>query len=295
MHFSIIIPTYNRLDLLKEALDSVWRQTFTDYEVIVVDDGSSDGTWEYLLSLGGKVAALRQENAGPGMARNLGAKHAKGEYLAFLDSDDLWFPWTLDVYDSAANGNESPSFIAGKPFQFDCAKPLDRVAPGKLQVLKFKDYFESGDEWRWYGVSSFVIRRDAFQNAGGFPGDSFNGEDADLAMRLGVSQGFVQILAPHSFGYRNHGENITKNLSKCLLGINRNVMNERAGYYPGGDERAQQRRRILTRQTRPASLECLRAGLAAEAWRLYRKTFFWHVRLGRWKYLLGFPIKALMS
>ena len=59
-------------------------QTYTDYEVIVVDDGSKDGTWDDLIALGSRVRALRQENAGPGAARNLGVQHAAGEYLAFL-------------------------------------------------------------------------------------------------------------------------------------------------------------------------------------------------------------------
>ncbi|OAM87868.1 glycosyltransferase family 2 protein [Termitidicoccus mucosus] len=295
MLFSVIIPSYNRLELLKEALDSVWWQTFTDYEVIVVDDGSSDGTWEYLLSQGERLTALRQANAGPGPARNLGAKHAKGEYLAFLDSDDLWFPWTLATYHSVIKENGLPSFIAGKPFRFDHADQLARVESEQLEVLNFRDYYESGDEWRWHGVSSFVIRRNVFQGSGGFPNDFFNGEDADLAMRLGVSPGFIQIVRRCSFGYRNHGGNITKDVINGLSGINRNLTHEQTGVYPGGSMRAKERSRILTRQVRSASLEYLHARLISEAWHLYRQTFFWHVRLGRWKYLLGFPVKALLS
>ena len=68
--FSVIIPTFNRLPLLKEALNSVWRQTYADYEVIVVDDGSSDGTANYLKSLDERVKVLTQLNCGPGAARN---------------------------------------------------------------------------------------------------------------------------------------------------------------------------------------------------------------------------------
>src|SRR5215510_13897684 len=100
--FSIIIPTYNRLPYLKKTLDSIWEQSFTDFEVIVVDDGSTDGTADYLRELGGSVELLRQENRGPGAARNLGVMHARGEYIAFLDSDDLWFPWPLKTYAAVA-------------------------------------------------------------------------------------------------------------------------------------------------------------------------------------------------
>src|SRR4051794_5139151 len=108
MRFSVIIPTYNRLQLLKEALDSVWRQTFTDYEVIVVDDGSTDGTRDYLESLGDKLRFFVQPRRGPGAARNLAAQHANGEYLAFLDSDDLWFPWTLATFAEVISRHRFP-------------------------------------------------------------------------------------------------------------------------------------------------------------------------------------------
>src|SRR3954453_7371445 len=106
MLFSVIIPAHNRVGLIGQTLKSIWAQSFTDFEVIVVDDGSIDGTVEFLRSLKEHVTVLSQRNRGPGAARNLGASHAKGEYLAFLDSDDLWFRWTLEVYAQVIrNGN----------------------------------------------------------------------------------------------------------------------------------------------------------------------------------------------
>jgi glycosyltransferase involved in cell wall biosynthesis len=95
--FSVIIPAYNRRALLIETLNSVWQQTFADFEVIVVDDGSTDGTAEYLGSLGAKVQCVMQDNFGPGAARNRGLEIANGRYVAFVDSDDVWFPWTLET------------------------------------------------------------------------------------------------------------------------------------------------------------------------------------------------------
>ena len=118
MLFSVIIPTFNRRRLLQYALESVLRQTFTDYEVLVVDDGSTDETKEYLATLGDRVRVFTQSNQGPGAARNLAIKHANGHYLAFLDSDDLWFPWSLETYASAIRNSGEPAFIAGKPFRF---------------------------------------------------------------------------------------------------------------------------------------------------------------------------------
>src|SRR5574337_278681 len=98
MLFSIVIPTYNRVDLLARTLDSVWRQLFTDFEVVVVDDGSSDGTQAYLRSLGDRIRVVQQANSGPGAARNAGIRTARGKYVALLDSDDLWLPWTLSIF-----------------------------------------------------------------------------------------------------------------------------------------------------------------------------------------------------
>ena len=288
------MPTYNRRELLGPALASVLAQTFTGYEVIVIDDGSTDGTWEQLQMLESRLYRIRQENAGPGGARNLGAQHASGDYLAFLDSDDLWFPWTLATY-AAVIKQQDPAFIAGKPFCFENENQLESVTSEFMVCDVFKDYLASGDKWRWYGVSSFVVRRNVFTGVGGFTNQSVNGEDADLALRLGTADGFVHITKPFSFGYREHGVSAMKDFSRTVAGCHMNVRKERADAYPGGSARATARRRILTRHVRPVTLECLRMGLHADAWQLYRETFSWHVRLGRWKYLLGFPMKAFLS
>jgi glycosyltransferase involved in cell wall biosynthesis len=86
--FSVVVPTFNRSALLRHTLKSVFGQRVTAYEIIVVDDGSTDGTMEYLQSFGQEIKVLRQSNQGPDVARNLGARHASDKYLAFLDSDD---------------------------------------------------------------------------------------------------------------------------------------------------------------------------------------------------------------
>src|SRR5262249_35304485 len=120
--FSVVIPTYNRLDFLRQAISSVWAQTNREYEIIVVDDGSTDGTMDYLLSLGPNIKALRQANSGPGAARNLGAKHASGRYVAFLDSDDVWFPWTLATYHKLIQ-QYRPSLICAATSEFEGEVP----------------------------------------------------------------------------------------------------------------------------------------------------------------------------
>lgn len=89
---SVIIPTYNCREYISEAIESVFQQTFTDYEIIVVDDGSTDGTESKVAEYLDRVILLRQENRGPAVARNRGIRAARGELIAFLDGDDIWYP-----------------------------------------------------------------------------------------------------------------------------------------------------------------------------------------------------------
>ncbi len=89
---SVIIPTYNSSDFVSKAIDSVLDQSYDDYEIIVVDDGSTDNTREILEKYKGIIKYVYQDNGGPAKARNTGIKMAKGSYIAFLDSDDLWLP-----------------------------------------------------------------------------------------------------------------------------------------------------------------------------------------------------------
>jgi GT2 family glycosyltransferase len=243
---------------------------------------------------GANVRVFEQANRGPGAARNLAIRHATGEYLAFLDSDDVWFPWTLRTYANVIHDTHDPSFVAGKPLRFHDAAELESAQDQPVEYHSFKDYLASGDEWRWWGVSSFVVRRDAMQACGGFAEENMNGEDADLALKLGTAPGFVQITQPVTFGYREHPMNLTGNLQKNLAGIWHKVRTERAKRYPGGPPRERERWRILTRHARPMMLACLKAGKVSEGWRMYRATFPWHAATGRWKFLLGFPLQTLI-
>jgi glycosyltransferase involved in cell wall biosynthesis len=333
MFFSVVIPTHNRVLILLEALQSVRRQTFEDYEVIVVDDGSTDGTdkeVERIIADGGwriaegrvapedrrsqigdrgqqgsldsrpssldaasnapRIRVLRQENAGPGAARNLGAREARGKYLAFLDSDDLWFPWTLETYREVIEKEKSPGFVAGCPFVFERKEQVDAVAKGYLQTKRFADYLESGEERRWWGVSSFVVKKSLFEQVGGFASEFVNGEDADFVMKCGVEPGFVQVLCPLTFGYRKHEANITKAFEKNLAGARLQIRNEKNGVYPGGKSRARERWHILSRQIRPVAVAALENRRPDAAWEIYKTTFWWHVALGKWKFLIGLPM-----
>lgn len=293
--FSVIVPTYNRAPLLEHCLTSVLAQRFSDYEVVVVDDGSTDDTEAVVARCGERVRVYRQRNGGPGAARNLGTQYARGRYLAFLDSDDVWFPWTLEVYADVIRAAGEPAFVAGKPFVFRAPGEYASVVDAPVKTRVFDDYYASGDEWRWWGASSFVVRADAFAAVGGFTNGRVNGEDAELALRLGTSRGFVQVCEPATFAYREHVGSAMANLERSYAGAWLAVTKEQAGLYPGGTARARERRRILTRHLRPVMLEALREGRRRDAWRMYRASLGWHQELGRWRFLFGFPFLAVAS
>src|SRR5688572_12393524 len=98
------MAVYNRAALVRQALDSVLAQTSRDFELIVVDDGSTDETPEVLSSYAGRATLVRQPNGGPAAARNKGFGLARGRYVCIIDSDDLWFPWTLTTFEQTIRG-----------------------------------------------------------------------------------------------------------------------------------------------------------------------------------------------
>ncbi|MGQ7844262.1 glycosyltransferase family 2 protein [Granulosicoccus sp. 3-233] len=105
--FSIVIPTYNRSASVLDTLQSCFEQTFDDFEVVVVDDGSSDDTRDVLAAIDDpRLRVLHQDNAGPAAARNHGMKVAAGQYIAFLDSDDRWYPTFLQVANDCLEEDE---------------------------------------------------------------------------------------------------------------------------------------------------------------------------------------------
>ena len=110
---SIIIPTYNRIAKLRRTLASVLQQTHSNWEAIVIDDGSTDGTEEFFRTsiLDGRFRYIRQANGGVAAARNTGLAAARGDYIAFLDSDDLWRPWKLEVQVLAFQQNPDVGMI----------------------------------------------------------------------------------------------------------------------------------------------------------------------------------------
>jgi glycosyltransferase involved in cell wall biosynthesis len=295
--FSVIIPTYNRAALIGAALESVFAQEFADYEVIVVDDGSTDQTAEMVARHGDRVRYVRQENRGPAAARNLGISQARGEYICFLDSDDLWFPWTLQAYAQAISAHNRPAFVAGTDVKFSDESQLPRNQLAEVKCDSFADYYTAagrskGGQILWIGMCAVAIRADVLRAVGGFTDRHINSEDSDLWMKLGIAPGFVQISAPPVFGYRRHGNSAVLDIDRAYRGCEFLLEQESTGRYPGGNARKIERIRILASHLRPPSLGCLQREHIGWGCRLFVRTFRWNLRLGRIKYLAVFPMLA---
>lgn len=179
---SVVIPTYQRADLLEEAVRSVLSQTHRELEVLVEDDGSTDGSGTALASLGdGRVSYRRGENVGrPGPVRNRGVARARGSLVAFLDSDDVWEPRKLEVQVAALERDPS---LLGVSCDATWLPPRART----LLALD-ADLRPSFEELLVRNVvltSGAVVRREALRAVGGFDEDpGISVEDYDLWLRL---------------------------------------------------------------------------------------------------------------
>lgn len=206
---SIIIPSYNRGQFLLEALESVFAQTCQDFDVIVVDDGSTDDTAQRIEPYLGRIQFHQQPNRGVASARNYGLQHAQGEFICFLDSDDLWMPTKLEEQIKFADLNRRYTLIATEIEGFD---ESGRVAGrGKQDMYSIRNGFvlEQLLLSNWIQTSTVMVRRDALLTTGGFDEDvgSF-GEDWLLWMRI-AAKFQIYFLPKPLVRYRVHTENLT--------------------------------------------------------------------------------------
>ncbi len=186
---SVIIPAYNRETYLAETLDSLQAQTLQDFEVIVVDDGSTDGTADLIRRRPERIHYIYQENAGPAAARNRGLSQARGRFVAFLDSDDLWRPRFLEA--TTARLLRDPAIdVAFCRFQtMDDGKRIlsghgKRAHEGDVTAQLFASTFIT--------TPSVLVRRSVVEEVGGFNSSLLTNEDYDLWLRLSLH---------HRFGY----------------------------------------------------------------------------------------------
>jgi glycosyltransferase involved in cell wall biosynthesis len=178
---SIIIPTYNRGWIIKEAIDSVLAQDYTEFELIVVDDGSTDHTSGVLDSYGKDIKVLSQKNKGVSAARNRGIAEASGKFIAFLDSDDLWLSQKLSVQIEFFNQN--PDALICQTEEVWIRNGL-RITPKKRHKKPSGMIFKPSLERCLVSPSAVMIQRSLFDRVGEFDETLPACEDYDLWLRI---------------------------------------------------------------------------------------------------------------
>ncbi len=216
VRFSILMPVYNREKYVRQAVDSVLGQTFTDYEMFAIDDGSTDGSAELLKSYGSRIKFIQQRNQGPEVARNKAAASAQGEYLLLLDSDDFFFPHAFATYDRVIRAFDSPPLVLGAEIYYRDGQivPPKAIVPSPVEVIKLKDYLSKRVSLTSQ-CSQLVIRKSAFDKVGGMRNSTpqnWHNDDMNLLLRLGTESPCIVIRKPSSFAYRLHSENSVKNV-----------------------------------------------------------------------------------
>lgn len=211
-----IIPAYNALDFLPGAIASIRTQTFPVEEIIVVDDGSADGTADYAASLPG-VHFIRQENAGPAAARNTALKVASGDFVAFLDADDRWPADKLETQLERFHREPELMVVSGRvQYRFLTGAPIERDEELKMRRDNSIIHVHLG---------AALFRREAFETVGLFdPSFRFH-EDQDWFLRFKESGRRMAILDEITLHYQVHGGNMTNGMDMQATGLLRAMKN----------------------------------------------------------------------
>jgi glycosyltransferase involved in cell wall biosynthesis len=210
---SVIIPTYKHRDYISHTLDSVFAQSFRDFEVIVVNDGSPDDSDAVIRNHPsfGRIRYLQQSNAGQASARNAGLAEARGQYIALLDDDDLWPADKLAWQVEALASGESV-LIGGAVSLFQDGNPPHRHFAAKSASLELPDL---ANGCPFFSPGQTLIRASALRQVGGFDQSIWGADDFDLYIRLARIGRLATSPRPSLF-YRLHGANASRNRDRML-------------------------------------------------------------------------------
>lgn len=278
---SVIIPAFNRADLIGETIASILGQTRAPLEVLVVNDGSTDATGEVIRSFGQPVREIAIANSGQMVALNRGLAEAKGELAAFCDSDDLWRPghlaemqalWERDPSLTAAYANfcivrdgawlDGDKYADHPPGFWDGMEVLE---PGRFGVFR-QPIVRNLIDFQPFFPSAMAVRADAFQHIGGWD-ESVNrwmGQDFATALRVAENPPIGVVLTP-TVGIRKHAGNFSGDVQKMILGdaaILDHVLRTRASLAPYAETI---RHSILTRRADALELAFARQDFSAVA------------------------------
>lgn len=297
---SVVIPVYNRGDVLAATLQSL-GDLGNRAEVIIVDDGSTDDSDACARRLatelfGDAATVVSQPNGGPGAARNAGAAIARGAYLAFLDSDDLWSPHTVDALVGALE-DAAPAMLFSATRDVVDGEALAWPENCTTAVHSFPDFLSavaSGLRTR-FGSCNATIRRDVFTDIGGFVTDIRCSEDTDLFLRAS-SRGSCVVLdgAPFVAHVVGRNDHLTGDFEQVATGFDHLQRARARGEYSEGASPG-----ALDRFFAQCAVHTIRAAFAAgntvEAYRMMSRNAGLLVRARNWHWIARLPVYPLLG
>jgi len=219
---SVIVPTYNRGCFIRETINSALNQTYQNFEIIIIDDGSTDNTKEIIKSFNdNRIKYVFQKHSGlPASSRNTGIKIAKGEYIAFLDSDDLWFPLKLEKQIKAIERNPDKLLISTNGIIFPSIFKIKFLSLNKDKEIFFKELLKKN-----IIINSSVLMKKNLVNKIGFLDENIilkSGEDHDYWLRiLNYKDKSILILKDVLIKYRDHTQSRVSQYKKSNFFLRR--------------------------------------------------------------------------
>ncbi|SNY51640.1 Glycosyl transferase family 2 [Arsukibacterium tuosuense] len=218
---SVIMPCYNNESFVKAAVESVLLQDYPNFEVIVVDDGSTDGSFVELQRFGDRITIIQQKNLGAAAARNNGLETARGQYIAFLDSDDIWLPGKITAQVNYLEQHPETGLCycqwAVCEHEVTSAEMIERFATTYLPMQTEQNF----TGWLYLKLLeksviptiTVMLRRDVLEEVGLFNTNYRIGEDHDLWLRISFKYRITKLKNVYAV-YRNNPDSITKSVQK---------------------------------------------------------------------------------
>jgi len=208
---TVIIPVYNGEKTIRETIESVLNQTYSNFELLVINDESTDSTLDLLASIQDpRLKVFSYINAGVSASRNRGLSHASGEFIAFLDADDLWTPDKLEAQVKALQQNPQAAVAYS---WFDYIDESGQFLRNGCRTTTSGDLYQEFLISQFFNISSSLIRTQALLEVGNFDESLTHGEDWDLFLRLAARYHFVAIPSVQ-ISYRLSANSATSNLFK---------------------------------------------------------------------------------
>ena len=234
--YSVIIPLYNKGEYIVKNVQSVLQQSFSDFELIVVNDGSTDNGPELLKEINdSRFILINKENGGVSSARNVGISNASGEWITFMDADDIMYPFALETYENVMQNHPGYDVIAAATDQSQKKYP----STNKIKIIEDYDY-ENAVSYAKHGFSlvntdCICIRKRLLEKVGYFNEQYTHGEDQDLWHRLSEASSFVKIdraVAYYVTDISNNSSNVDESKRKyapcCRLERSRSLLKTRS-------------------------------------------------------------------